>query len=199
MRKLLVSIAVASAFVSAAPVASAATYNFSECLAGNCNSLSTSVGALTLTDILGGVSFSFTSSSDLFKTDSFIAGLFFNGPIGGFAWNGPQTLKSVAYDFYPSGADNKAKGYSWDFKFPTGSNKDRFLSGDSATWIISGNGIDVSDFTSADKLAVNLKWGNNESAWIGGVAAVPEPETYAMFLAGMVVIGAIVRRRNATV
>jgi hypothetical protein len=34
--------------------------------------------------------------------------------------------------------------------------------------------------------------------WTMGVAAVPEPETYAMLLAGLGLVGAVARRRSAT-
>lgn len=35
------------------------------------------------------------------------------------------------------------------------------------------------------------------SGWIAEVTAVPEPGTYALFLAGLAGIGSIVRRRRA--
>jgi hypothetical protein len=205
MRKFLVFIATASTFIAATPVAMAsdantATYDFNECLAGACGSLATSIGSLTLSDVNGGVSFSFLSKSNDFKSNSFISGLFLNGPIGAFDWTGPQSLKDWDYSRHAGNTDSNARGYNWDLFLPAGGNHDRFLSGETATWTISGNGIDISDFINANKFVVHLNGlggGGNRSAWIGAVAAIPEPETYAMLLAGLIVISVAARRRTA--
>jgi len=38
--------------------------------------------------------------------------------------------------------------------------------------------------------------GGNGGVYAGAIAAVPEPETYAMLLAGLGLMGAVVRRRS---
>ena len=38
--------------------------------------------------------------------------------------------------------------------------------------------------------------GGNGGIYSGAIAAVPEPETYAMLLAGLGLMGAVVRRRS---
>ncbi len=81
-----------------------------------------------------------------------------------------------------------------------------------ATQITFGSGVNASflaplaSFSSNGGLitgqVVVADWsGNtqvNDAAFIGNVAAVPEPETYAMLLAGLGLIGGIARRRKNT-
>ena len=73
--------------------------------------------------------------------------------------------------------------------------------------------IDLNDFLSVGEVSAGLvlqgAYGINDSGWIVGggthgafllvpipVAAVPEPETYAMFMAGLGLMGFIARRRK---
>jgi hypothetical protein len=205
MRNALVSLALMSVLTATAPTASAATaaYNFSGCLAGTCGSPNggNSAGTLTLSNIAG-VSFSFTSSSNVLAVGSFIRGLFFNGDVGNTwpgTWGSAQVLESYDYSTFADSSVTSANGYNSDLFSPAGKNKDRFLNGESASGTIAGAGVDLTDVTSDSKMALHLGgvgFNGHGSAWIGGVAAVPEFATYPMFLAGFGFIAAVVRRRR---
>jgi len=61
------------------------------------------------------------------------------------------------------------------------------------------DGFPFNEYNKQGKLqGVNLNFGNNTPLSQAMVTPVPEPETYAMMLAGLGVIGAVVRRRRQT-
>ena len=87
-----------------------------------------------------------------------------------------------------------APGGDWDFLFSFGqANADRLLGGESVSWTASfaapvtltGMALHVEGLTSAQ----------GDSAWYVP-SPVPEPETYAMLLAGLGMVGLMARRRN---
>ena len=209
MRKLTISLAVASVFAAFAPAASAvsaptsASYSFVTCLTGACGNEGTivdSVATLTLTQTGSDVSFLFQSTSPVIWTAStYISALYFNGAQGGgLTWGSgnasSDTLPSFSID--ANSSLTSKDGYNWDILFPTAAAQDRLLSSDQASWTISG--VSLSSFTDAPKmmLALNGLPGTSAATRIGAVVAVPEPETYAMFLAGLGIIGAVARRRR---
>ena len=62
----------------------------------------------------------------------------------------------------------------------------------------ANSGLESNDTLSVSGNTLNLSWrGASPGDNIRVLTAVPEPETYAMFLAGLGIIGAIVRRKNA--
>lgn len=203
-RKIALCLALAGAAAAFSPGAAAATasFSFSECLAG-CDGSIASAATLTLTDIAGGVSFSLTSSS---PGGSFISGLYFNGTSGHVDNTGSQTLGGFTYSTSASAESfTSAAGYNWDFSFPTAKSKDRLLAGETASWTITGNGVDVTDFSADSKLMVHLQGvtgiGSDTSVKLAGVfldpvASVPEPGNGAMLAAGLGLVGAVVRRRS---
>ncbi len=204
MRKILLSVALAGAALSVAPMAAATTavamtspasYSFEQCLSG-CTGTVSSLASLKMTAIDNGVQFDLVSSSPL---DSFISGLYFNGVSGAVDWDfSLQSYKSYSYSTIAKlNVLTSANGYNWDFIFPTASKADRFFGGDSASWTITGTGVDLLDFTSSEKMMIHVQnLANRESVKLAAVAAVPEPESFAMLIAGLGLMGTIVRRRS---
>ncbi|QEL66391.1 hypothetical protein OTERR_29150 [Oryzomicrobium terrae] len=200
MRKTLLSLAVAGAMAVGASAASAATqsYSFSSCLSG-CSGSVASIATLTLNDIVGGVSFSLTSTA---PPGSFIGKFLMDGPNGTFASTGVQTISSGTWVAVPASNSNTSlNGYQWtvDFPPPPG-NGDHFLPGDNAAWTILGAGVSVASFTNPARMMIHLQnippgYGMDDSAKLA--PAVPEPETYAMFLAGLGLMGVLARRKQA--
>ena len=87
----------------------------------------------------------------------------------------------------------------FDFRFVFGGGSDKLTQGETVRWTSSNFNISQLDTIVPFGLHIqstsfNEDQGGN-SAWYG-VAAVPEPETYAMMLAGLGLMGFIARRRN---
>lgn len=195
--RFALALAVAAA-TSFSPVASAASvaYSLTDCLTG-CSGTQASIATLTLTEINNGVSFELTSTS---AGSSFISGLYFNGVIGALDWDASgEAYKTFGYYSKPTATLDSAAGYNWDFTFVTTKSGDRFLSGDQAKWTITGNGVDLADFTANPKMMVHVQGVEGipgvTSQKFSAVAQVPEPGSYAMLIAGLGLIGSVVRRR----
>lgn len=93
-------------------------------------------------------------------------------------------------DFIPT-------GYSFEYDFGTNNNNSQFRAGESATW----NSL-MTQSGGFDGFIIRLATpgqGNNTTRFnaVGSlVTAVPEPETYAMFLAGLGLLGFAARRNK---
>ena len=61
----------------------------------------------------------------------------------------------------------------------------------SSTWLGEANALDARWFSNSRFTSITIAWNN------GPTPAVPEPETWAMLLAGLGVIGSVARRRRA--
>lgn len=203
MKKTLLAIACGATFaaLSGGALASvtSAAYSFTSCVSGDCGSVGgtvQSVATLTMTSITNGVSFALTSTSPV--AGSFISALYFNGPSGQITWNAGQVYKAIDWSSNSGGSATSQNGYNWDITYPTGANKDRLLNGDTANWTITGTGLSLQSFAlTGNGMMVHVQGlANGRSEKIGAVAAVPEPESYAMFLAGLGIIGAVVKRRK---
>jgi hypothetical protein len=57
-------------------------------------------------------------------------------------------------------------------------------------------GISITNNDAGGLFYDNMKWGTNQLPHQGNVAAVPEPETYALMLAGLSVVGFAAKRRR---
>ena len=217
MRKTLLSVVLAGAVITTSPMASAATasFIFERCLAGcptDGNVGIGSIASLVMSEVSGGVEFVLTSTSPL---NTFISGLYFNGVSGAIDWrDAEQSYKSYNFSTISKATEIAANGYNWDFKFKTGkgAKSDLFNPGDVASWTISGDGVDLEDFSSRAKMMVRLEgWPKLDySVMVAGVplvattaltpavSSVPEPETYAIVLAGLALLSIFVRRRATT-
>jgi len=119
-------------------------------------------------------------------------------------YSATPTNGSVVQAFLPGFVDGSSNigGYDYDYLFLIATTG-QFKVGESATW--------TSVFTSApgtfDRFSLRVNNGgfapNSLSAkatvlGVKSVAAVPEPETYAMFLAGLGLLGFAAKRRKST-
>lgn len=187
-----ISLAAALAASSFA-TASTQSFAFTACLSG-CSGNVAPVALLSITSIANGLSFELTNSapSGAFITDFYTLGA--SGEAGDFA---DQTL--TEYTYSPTFKVNVATsgvGYNYDFSYPTPAQQDRFLSGDTASWTITGEGVTFDSFTNPLKMMVHVQGlPDGSSQKIGAVTHMPEPGTYAMLLAGLGIMGAMARRR----
>lgn len=83
----------------------------------------------------------------------------------------------------------------WDFRFVFGSHgsHDRLTGNESVSWTTS-----FADPTAFAAAALHVQ-GQAGAGWYQATAAVPEPQSYAMLLAGLGVIGLIARRRISAI
>lgn len=136
--------------------------------------------------------FTFTlTASDLdslFTDGAFIATLAVTDSIKG-------KVTPTMSDPFVAVKDGGAPSGDWDFLFSFGQgNNSRLFGGDSVSWTASfathvtltGMALHVQGLTSAQ----------GQSAWYVP-SPVPEPETYAMLMAGLAMVGFMARRRQA--
>ena len=100
----------------------------------------------------------------------------------GIAYAGSNAWGNAA--LYPGVSFNAALGESIDFNVVYGNST---VAPMAKSLMVDGMSLEVSTYLAADGYHMQ----------IAQVAAVPEPETYAMLLAGLGMIGAIARRRRA--
>ncbi|NBW50609.1 MAG: PEP-CTERM sorting domain-containing protein [Betaproteobacteria bacterium] len=141
--------------------------------------------------------------SKAIKVNSFSVGLLFNGP----EYNdvNEKAVVSVVY------ADNSKASFSliatgdhqamWSMANTTVKELSPAVSGQGGAWSVLnpfGNKLVKSIAFSADYGKAVCNGCNNQSdyTFMSITAAVPEPETYAMLLAGLAAIGAVVRRKK---
>jgi hypothetical protein len=187
------------AALASSSLANATTQNFTftECLSG-CSGSVASVANLSITSISNGLSFRLTNTG---PSGSFISDFYTTGAYGIASNFLEQSISN--YTFSPTVHEKtvtSSNGYNYNFSYPTGENKDRFVSGDTAAWEITGENLSFGSLTSPLRMMVHvqaLSGGASEKIGaIGAVAAVPEPETYAMFLVGLGIMGAVARRNT---
>jgi hypothetical protein len=214
MKKALFAFALAAAAASAGAV----TVGFENEFSGgtNCANAVTGCSILEATNFAGGVHFELQGTM---APGEFITGLYgnFSGPGAliptSFSGTGLASLNSFAYS--PNAFKADGDGF-FDWFIDLSSNPPRFDGTDTLAWDFLG--VTLPMFNS---LSVNGPEGKNGflfathaqglvnggSGWFNGqltptstpfdVTPVPEPETYALMLAGLAAVGGIARRRKA--
>ena len=210
---------IASLLFALAGMANAASYSYSfadvqDGKSGDSVGTSASVASLVVADAVSNlgpytnaVSFSLTNtfgsslrdaSAAKVKNLSFSSGSF----LGGWLVYGDTT--GFTFKTNDVGTAFTTSGYSVEF---TTSGAKAFGDGEVARWTVYGDsGLNASDF-SQFLLHVNatggyrdatgaLKMAGAESIHFAALAPVPEPETYAMLLAGLGLMATIARRRR---
>ena len=191
LRKLIVSIMTAGFIIFGSNV-HATTYQFGQLLAGN-GPANPHFADLEITDD-GGGNWTFTLSAldldTIFGTDSFIGSLAVDGvkttSISTDAGGGVANV-SIQNGGGPTGI--------FDFRYDLINPQNDKLTGfESVTWHVGGLGS--SALPSNGDLALHVQGigTNGDSAWY--ISPVPEPETYAMLLVGLSLVGFSLRRQK---
>ena len=163
-----------------------------------------SAGTLMFTDITGGVSVNLTSSTGWLGNTSFISKLYVAGldytSYGDYV--GPD-ITGGGNGFSLDGGTNARFSYDWSLELPTkNSNSNRLTKDGAVTFNLFGTGLDETDFTGAMIHVQSLSGeqreilGQDSIKIRDGVPPIPEPETYALMLAGLGVVGFMARRRK---
>lgn len=177
-----------------------------------------SVTTLTLTDVVDGVQFlldpaetnpGFTSASTVNRLDYVYSGPALTG--ASFEHDAGASISSFSYQTNPNNMD---AGYHANdqhivVNFVT-SHADSFLVSETSTWTVKGTTVDdfintfatsnskpspIFGVVSVDPFS-NTEQGPNTSNWVAMTAPIPEPETYAMLLAGLGMLGFVGKRRG---
>lgn len=199
----LSALAAAAIGVLAAP-AYADSISFAS-LAGYYGTDSAYTGTLDVTGSTLTITLNTTGSSGYLTAIAFNAT---GGAITGLT-SGPANFKAISpakTGFYGQYSDGAAIGNLWHH---AGDAANGVAVGSSATFVysLSGSGFDSSDFWSESCNTVRNLCGSFVARFRGidGVdtgdkvtaAVVPEPETYALMLAGLTVVGFVARRRRS--
>lgn len=122
--------------------------------------------------------------------DAFVFDITFQGVAGTFT---DTDLVSDSTGSFSSG--------TWTVKFETANNPGRLTIGETATWSITPTF--AADFGDPSKIHINA-YINDQSIKLDGCVSncpvpgpIPEPETYALMLAGLGVVGYMARRRRS--
>jgi hypothetical protein len=183
----LVSVLAAIAFATSAS-ATTSTYTFGNVLSGT--GPNTNFATLTIDDVTN--EFNFTPAVDLslFGAGAFIGSMAVD--YSGTAVDAVRLAGGVSeVGISPGGGPTGV----FDFRYVFGKGSDRLINGETLKW--SSTNFDLSKLSG---LALHVQGidqeGFTESIWYSPTAAVPEPETYAMMLAGLGFMGFISRRRR---
>lgn len=194
LRKLTVSI-IAVGLLICGSATQAATYHFGQLLAGD-GPTNPYFADLEITNN-GGGNWSFTLSAldlnTIFGSKSFIGSIAVDGikptsistDIGGGV-----TKVSLQNGGGPTGI--------YDFRYDMINPKNDKLTGlESVTWHVGGLGTTLLSGNNGE-MAMHVQGigSNGDSAWYVATSPIPEPETYAMLLAGLGLLGFMARRRK---
>jgi hypothetical protein len=140
-------------------------------------------------------SLSFLSAPD---SGAYVDQLYFQGPAGTFADTDTTTLSSAT--FCAAGCNIAGTDYNWEIQFPNANDENRLILGETATFSITVT--DPNDFGLPAGIHLNA-FINGQSVRLDGcvsdcgpVPGIPEPETYALMLAGLGVVGFMAKRRR---
>lgn len=171
----------------AAPAAFAATETIVLGTSNNASFASQAMAQLTITEVGNNTVWTLAADWDnaLNSRNPFIFGLAFTDTKTGNPVNFSATAGTIVAKSLSATAVN----------FQTANNAGRFTDGEVATWTF--NNTKLTDF-GAFQLHVNSVTSTGDSVkFTQYTAPVPEPETYAMLLAGLGLVGFVARRRAA--
>ena len=191
LKKLAIAIIATGALVFGSGV-QANTYQFGQLLSGGGPS-SVLFADLNVTDD-GGGNWTFTLTTldlnAIFGTDSFIGSM---AVVGTEPASSSTDLGGGVTVVDPVNGGGPG-GFNFRYDFGDGGVSDRLTANESVTWHVSGLGSDPLPIDGQLALHVQATSYSPDSAWY--VSPVPEPETYAMLLSGLGILGTAIRRKK---
>ena len=195
-----------------ASAATSATYNFSSLLSGSGPNTTTSFASLSVSSTDDKV-FTFTLNvlsnfASIFGKSADVTSILFNTAsnvdpkvTSANVISGTGGVTTVTQ----STADQKVGGVTFDFSDSFGNGWSELTSGESVKWTATFANVVSPLLASSNPVALYVTditgkvWSceAEQSYYSGTVSAVPEAETSAMLLAGLGLMGAMVRRRKA--
>ena len=212
MKKALLALALAAAAASAGAV----TIGFENEFSGgtNCANALTGCSILEVTQTATGVHFDLQGTMAPGEFITSLYGNYAGGPLAISNVSGTGASAYEGYSFSSNAFKADGDGY-FDWKIDLSSNPPRFDGIDVLSWDFAGAVLPLFNSISVDgplgktgflfaTHAQGLTDGG--SGWFNGqltptstpfdVTPIPEPETYALMLAGLAVVGGIARRRQ---
>lgn len=189
LRKLAISIIATGAFFIGSGV-QAATYHFGHSLVGG-GPANVHFADLDVNDLGGGHWSFFLHNIDLsvFGSGAFIGVM----AVDGSAPSSVATVSGGGVSIVTKHAGGGPNG-SFDFRYDFGGGSDKLKTGESVAW--GAFGLGDAHLPNIGELALHVQGTSfsQNSPWY--VAQVPEPETYAMWLVGLGLLGLLVRHRK---
>jgi hypothetical protein len=217
LKKLAVAAALALTVTTPA-VANTATYSFGDLLGpGQSGPDDSSTWATLSVETISSLQYKFTLSLDstnftsLFGSSAAVFSAVFNtssglDPVSTSIDSGSWGVSNVVFSSTTPNPENVGFDFSECFGGNTSCNHGgpagRLQAGESVSWLASfssSQGDPLSFGSPAAALHVTSIGLNGDSAWYGPTAPIPEPETYALLLAGLGLMGFVARRRKAAV
>ncbi|MDE2388259.1 MAG: PEP-CTERM sorting domain-containing protein [Betaproteobacteria bacterium] len=192
LKKISLSM-LAAGLITIGSSAQAATYQFGQLLSGG-GPANVHFADLSATND-GGGNWTFTLTTldlnAIFGTDSFIGSMAVTGTKPS---SSSTDLGGGVTVVDPKNGGGPGGSFNFRYDFGSGGASDRLTANESVTWHVGGLGSDPLPINGQLALHVQSTSFAPDSAWY--VSPVPEPETYAMLLAGLGLIGFSARSRK---